>query len=139
MRHRASIASVGQRRNRIGNGHPTPVVGRAVVVDRVLVWLIRRHRGEIRGMQPQDVEDIGIIDLPAGLGHRLGDPLGLAITLGFVDVDLAAARIRHDEPDQAGPDDEPDDQQPPVELGVHLGRVSGTAFVRPVADRTLGG
>ena len=88
-------------------------------------------------MQAQDVEDIGIIDLPAGVDHRLGDPLRLAITLGLADVDLAAPRIGHDEPDQAGTDHEPDDQQPPVELGVHLGRVSGTASVRPAAARTL--
>ena len=135
VRHRPSVPRVGRRGGRIGNGHPPPVVGRAAVVNRVLVRLIRRRRGEIRGVQPQDVEDIGIVDLPAGIDHRVGDPLRLAITLGLIKVGLAAARIGHDEPDQTGPDDEPDDQQPPVELGVHLARVQGSAVRTRQAHR----
>ena len=39
--------------------------------------------------------------------------------LGLVDVDLAPTRVHQHDPDEARPDDEPDDEQPPVELGVH--------------------
>jgi hypothetical protein len=46
-------------------------------------------------------------------------PQCLAWTLGLVDVDLASARIHQYEPRQAAPDHEPDEEQPPVELGVH--------------------
>jgi hypothetical protein len=51
--------------------------------------------------------------------EELREPGGLARPLGVVDIDLAPPRIRDHDPDQPGPDDEPDDEQPPVELGVH--------------------
>jgi len=139
VRHRPTIAPVRQRGIRIGNGHPSPLVGDAAVVKLVLVRFVRRRRAEIRRMEAQDVEDIGVVDPPAGIGHGFGDPLRLGVTLDVADIDLATSGVGHDEPDQAGPDDETDDQQPPVELGVHFGRVSGTASVRPVAASTLGG
>ena len=41
-----------------------------------------------------------------------------AVSAG-VDIRIATARIEHHEPDQPGSDHEPDDEQPPVELGIH--------------------
>jgi hypothetical protein len=46
-------------------------------------------------------------------------PERLLGALLVVDIDLAPALIRDDEPDEAGSHDEPDHEQPPVELGVH--------------------
>jgi len=48
-----------------------------------------------------------------------GQPGGLAAALLVLDVHLAPTRIEDDEPDEPRPHDEPDDQQPPVEFGVH--------------------
>lgn len=45
-------------------------------------------------------------------------PEGFTRPLGIVDVDLAPARVHDDDPDEPRPDDEPYDEQPPVELGV---------------------
>ena len=36
-----------------------------------------------------------------------------------VDIDVAPSLIRDHEPDQPGSHDEPDHQDPPIELGVH--------------------
>jgi hypothetical protein len=58
-------------------------------------------------------------DVVALVGHRRGQPGGLARSLRVVHVDLAPARLDDDIPDESGPHDEPDDEQPPVELGVH--------------------
>ena len=82
-------------------------------------------------MQPEDVQDVAIVDRAAGIGHRLGDPLRLALALVLHDVGLAPARIGQDEPDEARSDDQPDDEQPPVELGVHLARVQGSGARGP--------
>ena len=46
-------------------------------------------------------------------------PERLTRPLSVIDVDLAPARVHDDDPDEPGPDDEPDDEQPPIELGVH--------------------
>ena len=46
-------------------------------------------------------------------------PEGLARPLPLVDVDIAPPAVHEDEPDQPSSHDEPDDEQPPVELGVH--------------------
>jgi hypothetical protein len=53
------------------------------------------------------------------LGQLGGQPRGLSRQLVCVDVLLAPARVHDHEPDQPGSNDEPDDEQPPVELGVH--------------------
>ncbi len=53
------------------------------------------------------------------IGQDRGQPGRLARPFGVVDVDLAPARIEDDEPDEPSPHDEPDDEQPPVEFGVH--------------------
>ena len=58
-------------------------------------------------------------DVVAVLAQDGRQPGRLARPLDRVDVRLAPARVHHDEPDQPGSDDEPDDEQPPVELGVH--------------------
>jgi hypothetical protein len=73
-----------------------------------------------------ELEDAGRgrrADVVALLAQDGGQPEGLAWSFLVIDVLLAPARVGHHEPDQAGPDDEPDDEQPPIELGVHRGRV----------------
>lgn len=58
-------------------------------------------------------------DVLAFLGQDLRQPDGLAGPFRLVDIDLASAAVEQDDPDQPGSNDEPDDEQPPVELGVH--------------------
>ena len=58
-------------------------------------------------------------DVAALVREHLRQPQRLARALGLIDVDLAAPGVHRDDPHQAGPHDEPDDEQPPVELGVH--------------------
>jgi hypothetical protein len=64
------------------------------------------------------------VDLLANVAHRGGDPGRFHRDLGVLDVRVTAGRIGENEPDERRPGDEPHDQQPPVELGVH-GRVQG--------------
>ena len=52
------------------------------------------------------------------LGQDRGQPQRLA-RLGRVDVRSAPSGVEDHEPDQPGSDHEPDDEQPPVELGIH--------------------
>ena len=49
--------------------------------------------------------------------------------LDRVDLGFAPARIHDDEPDQPGSDDEPDDEQPDIELGIHSRRSIGSRAV----------
>ena len=58
-------------------------------------------------------------DLVPVLGHHGREPGCLARELDRVDLRLSSARVHHDEPDQPGSHDEPDDEQPDVELGIH--------------------
>jgi hypothetical protein len=62
-------------------------------------------------------------DRPALVLHHGGEPERLTRSLLGVDVVLATSGVGHDEPDQSGTDDQPDDEQPPIELGVHGRRV----------------
>jgi hypothetical protein len=64
------------------------------------------------------------LDLLAFLAHRAGDPGRFHRDLGVLDVRVTPRRVGKDEPDERRPGDEPHDQQPPVELGVHR-RVRG--------------
>ena len=66
----------------------------------------------------QPFRDLGA-DLLALVGQRGRQPERLSGALVLVDVDLAPALIGDHEPDQPGSHDEPDHEQPPVELGVH--------------------
>jgi hypothetical protein len=66
---------------------------------------------EAFGRLGRDVEPV----LPE-LGRQ---PERLAWQLLGIDVLIAPSRVHHHEPDQPGSHDEPDDEQPPVELGVH--------------------
>ncbi len=66
-------------------------------------------------------------DLLGGVGaevvavftHDGRDPGRLARPLQRVHLGFAPARIHDDQPDQPGSHDEPDDQQPDIELGSH--------------------
>ena len=62
-------------------------------------------------------------DRLALVGEHPGQPEGLPGSLPLIDVDLAPTRVHQHEPGKTRPDDEPDDEQPPVELGVHRGEV----------------
>ena len=68
--------------------------------------------------QEQAVGGLGT-DVEAVLGHDHGQPGRLARTFDRVDVRLAPARVHDHEPDQPGPQDQADDQQPDVEFSVH--------------------
>jgi len=58
-------------------------------------------------------------DAVALVFEELRQPGGLTRAFVLVDIDLASSRVHHHDPHQPGPDDEPDDEQPPIELGVH--------------------
>ncbi len=64
------------------------------------------------------LRDVGA-DVPALAVQDARQPEGLARPLDGIDVDIVPARIGDHEPDQPGSDHEPDDQQPPIEFGVH--------------------
>src|SRR4051812_8734254 len=61
-------------------------------------------------------------------------PRRFAWQLLVVDVGFAPAGIRHHEPGEAGTDDESDDEEPPVELGVHRRQCTGRAGSWTPAD-----
>lgn len=58
-------------------------------------------------------------DVVALVGQRRRQPEGLASPFLIVDVDVSSSLIGEHERDQPGSDNEPDDEQPPIELGVH--------------------
>ena len=58
-------------------------------------------------------------DLVAVLAQDGGQPEGLARALDRVDLGIPPTGVHHDKPDKSGSDDEPDDEQPYVELGIH--------------------
>ncbi len=58
-------------------------------------------------------------DLVAVLTQDRGQPQGLARALDGVDLGISPARIHDHKPDKSGSHDEPDDEQPYVELGIH--------------------
>ena len=59
------------------------------------------------------------IDAPAGIAERARDPGGLGGDLGLGQVLVAARGVRDHEVREHRAHDDPDDEQPPVELGVH--------------------
>ena len=58
-------------------------------------------------------------DLVAVLAQDGRQPEGLARALDGVDLGIPPARVNDDKPDKSGSHDEPDDEQPYVELGIH--------------------
>jgi hypothetical protein len=70
----------------------------------------------------QAVDGLWVDRTPLTTEHR-AQPERLARSLVGLDVRVASACVGDDEPDQPGSDDEPDDEQPPIELGVHRVRV----------------
>ncbi len=68
--------------------------------------------------EEQALRDLRADGLPLVRQHAR-QPQRFARPLLVVDVDLASTRVHQHEPDQPGSHDEPDDEQPPVELGVH--------------------
>jgi hypothetical protein len=74
-------------------------------------------------MQLQQPAGAGRADVDPLLVEDRGQPERLASGLDLFDVRFAPARVEDHEPDQPGSHDEPDDEQPPVELGIHRGEV----------------
>jgi len=74
-------------------------------------------------MEAQQTFDRLGADVVPVLDHDRGDPRRLAWALDVIDLRFAPPRVHDDEPDQPGSHDEPDDEQPDVELGGHRGPV----------------
>jgi hypothetical protein len=64
------------------------------------------------------------VDLLAFVAHRSGDPGRFHRNLVVLDVCVPPGRVGENEPDERRSGNEPHDQEPPVEFGVH-GRVRG--------------
>jgi hypothetical protein len=79
-------------------------------------------------MEAEDLFDAIGCDRAPGIGQDRGDPARLAGLFGRVDVGVTPSQIGHHEPGERGAEDEPHDEQPPVELGVH--RVAAGLAVR---------
>ena len=116
-----------------GRSDPRPSVSRlprrtavrqraAVVLDRTCpfrILVVGWRRVEVGAMEHQQtVGRLGADVEPVLVQHRR-QPGRLARALDGVDLALAPARVHDDEPDQPGSQDEPDDEQPDVELGIH--------------------
>jgi len=124
-------------------GHRPSITGveveRPIRVTRVLrVAHVVRWRGRpISAVETEHLADPVVVDRPAGIGEHLGDPARFGVHLALLDVGLASARIGEDEPGEPGPDHETDDEQPPVELGIHGARVQGSGPMRSEAAVVL--
>jgi len=103
------------------------------------VDLVRWGGAPICAMQAKDVEDLPVVDRSTRGGELIGNPARFTPQLLLLDVDLAAARIGENQPREPGPDDETDDEQPPVELGVHRARVQGRGPMTPATALNQGG
>ena len=84
-------------------------------------------------MKAEDVEHALVVERAVEIGEGVGDPARFAVQLAILDVDLAPAGVGQDEPGQPRPDDETDDEEPPVELRVHVARVQGSEPMTPEA------
>jgi phosphatidylglycerol---prolipoprotein diacylglyceryl transferase len=105
--------------------HPARHVVLVRLVD--LVPRLGRTQPEVLNVEAEDVEDRVIRDRPSSIRERVADPASLARPFRLGDVHVAPPGVGKHEPDESGADHQPDDQQPPVELGIHPGRVQGTA------------
>lgn len=85
-------------------------------------------------MKPKDLLDPLWRGLTPGRRQDPRDPDRLAALLGLGDVHVATGRIRHHEPGQRGSEDEPNDEQPPVELPVQW-----SVVVREWGERVMRG
>jgi len=127
MGHRPSIACVDMER---------PF---GVARDLRLAQVIRWRGRPIRAVKTEHLEDLVVADRPARIGEHLGDPSRFGVQLALLDVGFAPARVSQDQPREPGPDDETDDEQPPVELGVHGARVQGSGRMRSGAAPSSSG
>jgi hypothetical protein len=84
-----------------------------------VLGLVDRRALEVLAMQLQDRRDRidrGRSSLPRELG---GDEVGLLRQLAVGQILLTTTQVREDEPGDGRARAETDDEQPPVELGVH--------------------
>ena len=70
-------------------------------------------------MKLEDLLDAGVLGRPPARRQHRRDPEGLAALLGLGQVGVGPGRFGHDQPGQRRAQDQPDDEQPPAELGVH--------------------
>ena len=84
---------------------------------RILV--VGWRRVEVGAMEHQETVGGFGADVEPVLVEHGRQPGRLARALDGVDLALAPSRVHHDKPDQSGSQDEPDDEQPDVELGIH--------------------
>ena len=61
---------------------------------------------------------LGVGREPVGV-HVRGNPLGLDLSFACGEVVLSAMELGEDEPGEPNPEDEADEDEPPVELDVH--------------------
>ena len=66
-------------------------------------------------------------DVVAIVRQDCREPGRLAWPFHGVHLGLTPSRVQHDEPDQPGSHDEPDDEQPYIELGIHRAEVYGAS------------
>lgn len=78
-------------------------------------------------MEVEDIGDVVVVDPSARATELGGDPAGLTRALAGRHVCLSTGGVGEDQPHEPGADHEPDDQQPPVELGVHDPESTGKA------------
>ena len=77
-----------------------------------------QHQEPIRGLGT---------DVVAFVHQDSREPGRLARPFHGVHLRLTPPRVQDDEPDQPGSHDEPDDEQPYIELGIHRAEVYGAS------------
>ena len=63
MGHRATIGGIDRH------------LGSTKTCGARLLEVVRWRGGPVRAMEVQDLEDLIVVDRPAGVRHRLGDPM----------------------------------------------------------------
>ena len=77
---------------------------------------VRRRQEPVFPVLAQDCLDVARPKLAAGRQAR-GDPARLGGQLRLLDIPFAPGAVEEDDRDEATAGDEPDEQQPPLELG----------------------
>ena len=96
-----------------------PIGGIGTGVGELRVGIVRWRATEVGSMQLQQAKRGRGRHVDAFRPEFGRQPQRLARGFVRIDVRLASSRVEDDEPDQPGSDHEPDDEQPPIELGIH--------------------
>jgi len=89
----------------------------------LLLDLVGWRSGAVLAVEEENGFDDVLVHDPAAVGEGLPDPGSLRSQLAGFDVLLPPPAVGEHDPDEAAADDQADDQEPPVELGVHRPRV----------------